>query len=88
MTEEEAKTKWCPQCATLKTMGMISGIIPMMTSDKGAISEAVEVIGKALEDAKVSNCIASDCMMWVTETAENSTGISHVCGGHCGLAKQ
>jgi hypothetical protein len=48
MTEDEAKTKWCPHVRVL--------------SDEGSMVIATVNRGGGLQaDA---NCIASDCMMW------------------------
>ena len=65
MTEDEAKTKWCPMFRV--------GFHPEYQHNR-------------IHDGKCGNCIASDCMMWRTETSTNcSTGKTSVCGGYCGL---
>ncbi len=48
MTEQEAKTKWCPQAAIVTTMAAVSDRLIVTASD--------------LE--KGTHCLASDCMMW------------------------
>jgi len=76
MTEEEARTKWCPMARVTAGNGHVS-----FNRDDASMPGY-------LKQAKSANCIASDCMMWVEDTSTNiSTGASRICGGHCGLAK-
>jgi len=43
---------------------------------------------RTVDGIPATNCIASDCMMWIEETSTNcSTGVNSACGGHCGLTK-
>ena len=56
MTEEEAKTKWCPQVR--------------MSNDSSCDANHANnrfYLGGFDKDA---NCIASDCMMWVRDSGE------------------
>ena len=68
MTEDEARTKWCP----MARVGQLA-------------STGINIVAR--EDAdyyKHNLCMASDCMMWVEDTAPPITNSNH---GHCGLAK-
>jgi hypothetical protein len=66
MTEEEAKTKWCPHARVL--------------SDEGSMVIATVNRGNGLQ-AK-TNCIASDCMMWkVITKAGGGLKYDHGCCG-------
>ena len=73
MTEEEAKTKWCP----------------MVRWTKGGWSDDVyaahnRYVDEKQEDQNAYNrCIASGCMMWRT-TLHGTEG--KVYEGYCGLA--
>ena len=55
MTEEEAKTKWCPEAR-------------VFDSDGGSAAGANRKLG--YDWASRTNCIASDCMMWRWEFDE------------------
>jgi hypothetical protein len=70
MTEEEAKTKWCPH---LRANG----------------SNVLGVKEGEIERGTDTNCIASDCMMWVSDgTASKEDDPKHYNKlGHCGLVK-
>lgn len=76
MTEEEAKTKWCPHIRTV-----MAGIT------KGASVEAL-VVGNTYDEERQhpkTCCIASACMMWrwwQPPYANNPMGGD----GYCGLA--
>lgn len=51
MTEEEAKTKWCPMIRTGMVAGMaVNHHVDMQPGGQGVYDE--------------TRCIASDCMMW------------------------
>jgi len=77
MTEELARTKWCP----------------MVRSLAGAVHvQAIGTANTFNEAFESPNCIASDCMMWreVKDYVRNSPNDSvpgyEVIGGYCGLA--
>lgn len=78
LTEEEAKTKWCPHVRVLaSTDGAKAGVNMILTGDD------------LLPDRSKSNCIASACMAWrwrrrYADDAKEAK-ISHVTG-YCGLA--
>jgi len=77
MTEEEAKTKWCPSVQ----------IVSYVEDGKNyAISNRKD------KDSRNTNCIASDCMMWIVSEKPSSWVDDYEpspseLGGHCGLAK-
>lgn len=85
MTEEEAKTKWCPMVRFLSAPATDSP--NMLRSNRGA----------GHMDAQIANysCVGSACMMWrehwaqVTmedEDAPGDFGHRYETHGHCGLA--
>lgn len=77
MKEEKAKTKWCPM---------------VRVADCGA-ENASAVNRLHQQEAPTTQCLASDCMMWVATDNEcepvNSTSASTVSkpAGYCGLAR-
>jgi len=93
MTEDEAKTKWCPfaRCGS-------------STSGLGSMNRVVEIDG--LEQVRINNeCIASTCMAWREQKVDrwvDSVGVmiedgqrgsyqgaalkTIIVGGYCGLA--
>jgi len=77
MTEDEAKTKWCPQVR--------------FTSDSHKNTVSInKYIDGGIPPA--SNCIASDCMMWketheIRQDPETKEMGAYPNGGHCGLIK-
>lgn len=72
-TEEDAKTKWCPQVRYLAIFRDAMGA----RECSGAYNRAAEdIIG-------TSKCIASDCMMW---RFENGSPAYPATKGFCGLA--
>jgi hypothetical protein len=72
MTEDEARTKWCPFVR--------AAIISVTAND---IPPHNRASSSSNPDINGINCIASDCMMWRLDdewiASENE--------GHCGLAK-
>lgn len=86
MTEDEAKTKWCPQAANTKALISLSATVPAMASNQATVAAVLEKVASEIGDAE--KCIASGCMMWVEDTSVNSSsGARRICGGHCGLVK-
>ena len=71
MTEDEAKTKWCPHVRVMSD----EGSMVIATVNRGSVLQAQ------------TNCIASDCMMWVWDEEQKRTGNSSDISGHCGLVK-
>jgi hypothetical protein len=74
VTEEEAKTKWCPMIRSGHVAGMaINSYVEMQ---KGAIDSWYEQ----------TRCIASGCMMWRSrlEIVANTRDLYKE--GYCGLA--
>lgn len=74
MTEQEAKTKWCPFARLGST-----------TTGLGGFNRFIEPVGAGSED-KVC-CIGSACMAWRKFSMDDQTrGDSSKRGGWCGLA--
>ena len=76
MTEEEAKTKWCPM---VRLEGQYEGETACNRSYSGDIADAAK-------------CIASNCMMWIGGPyerllAQDCDGFTIKKTGHCSLAK-
>jgi hypothetical protein len=72
MTEDEAKTKWCP----------FYRLIPETEFDEGLDNR---LIGLKEENLLSSRCLASECMAWRWDTliADQGSTLTH---GGCGLA--
>ena len=75
MTEEEAKTKWCP-------MVRLS-----VGHDDYKESHVAVNRWNGYASALYSKCIASDCMMWVTDAQSIKDLERWGRQGRCGLAK-
>ena len=73
MSEDEAKKKWCPYCADSRAIGVISGMMAMLSESLANRTAAIVAIADKVEGAQ--KCCASTCMMWQPET------------GTCGLTK-
>ena len=76
MTEEEAKTKWCPHArVVLPAGGYASG---NRFDDSQPNPDYME-----------SRCIASDCMMWkwLRSSGKDGYGRPEEKTGYCGLIK-
>lgn len=54
LTEQEAKTKWCPMARVLVTSDDVNG-----TGNRTA-----DMDGLDCDNPKQARCIGSDCMMW------------------------
>jgi hypothetical protein len=78
MTEDEARTKWCPFVR--------AAIISVTAND---IPPHNRASSSSNPDINGINCIASDCMMWrwFYADAHGDPLVEHVHSGHCGLAK-
>jgi len=84
MTEEEAKTKWCPFVRRVVydkyAHEFQAGVTVGMTAANRNTDQAVAPLGGV-------NCIASACMAWRTLTKPVGTGmVRERIGGYCGLA--
>jgi hypothetical protein len=82
MTEEQAKTKECPQHLIMMTM------IQIAAGENGASEKSIT------DAAEFGYCTASDCMMWKWNTSPeqaarlNALGNKEAeCDGYCGLVK-
>ena len=75
MTEDEAKTKWCPKAITADVETSTQGNRHIIAKDPFVDNNPF-----------YSRCIASECMMWRWVTpAPNLTDLpTH---GYCGLAR-
>ena len=71
MTEEEAKTKWCPM---------------VRFGDTGSVSNR-RMNGGSGGAGEYSRCMASSCMMWVPERRNIDGTMTIVNGGYCGFSK-
>lgn len=75
MTEDEAKTKWCPHARV--------GVV-----DSGM---AINLMLMDDNSRRYEQCIASACMMWVwnvPKTVGAGQDIDRSKYGHCGLCKR
>jgi len=75
MTEEQAKTRWCPHSRVRTGLGEVS--CNRHGKEQGDTGSSLAIN---------SNCIASDCMMWVPEIRRQHGSMTEVSGGYCGLA--
>lgn len=80
MTEQEAKTKWCPHVrdTLIQERGVVAELRPGINSNNG--------------NREKYNCIASDCMMWATTMLQRfdeelQSNVIDIKDGRCGLAK-
>lgn len=72
LTEEEAKTKWCPMAR-----------VPAFTVDGsivGSFNDPQE------QQSGAARCLGSGCMMWRPALAWTPPGARESGGGYCGLA--
>ncbi len=81
MTEEEAKTKWCPKAANTKAITTIAAMLPVVSGNTATKEAVLDVVTTAIKDSEL--CIASGCMLW-TESDEEGAVIDD---GYCGLAR-
>lgn len=75
MTEDEAKTKWCPMVRYVSTRG--EGINRWISEDD------------AQPSPDMAKCLGSGCMMWREDRLRGGAMLgvgAEVIGGHCGLA--
>lgn len=90
MSEDEAKTKWCPFA---RTISAVEGSRGLDVPTGQAAFNRVDILGKQGAHMQASTaCVASACMAWRAERgtptyAEDFTTIEGpVIGGFCGLA--
>ena len=79
MTQEEAKTKWCPMVRT----GLVAGMA--VNHHAGSRLDAPPQGGVHDE----TRCVASACMMWRWDSLPASGSVVHAAyepKGYCGLA--
>ncbi len=77
MTEDEAKTKWCP-VARVVMDGSDNKVVGPFNRDHWITDETLE------DTINRSCCIASACMAW--RTFRGSSINPDATGGYCGLA--
>ena len=77
MTEDEAKTKWCP----------FVRIVNFVSEDNNAWATNQGKQSRTPEEPLATHCIASACMAW-REIKKQTTPSTpdEVLGGYCGLA--
>lgn len=87
MTEEEAKTKWCPM---KKFVPLSPGQETYTTSSPNWKEESEKYFNTLYESrASGANCIGSACMMWRISPQEFTEKIADakiLADGYCGLA--
>jgi len=83
MTEEDAKTKWCPHIR-----------YPNLMDADNNYSDGCNVNAEGNRSPSAFCCVASDCMMWVWDEAFTVNAANQKIGetnydteGHCGLIK-
>jgi hypothetical protein len=78
MTEDEAKTKWCPFVRT----GLVAGM-----AVNRHVADAPGAIDGVHDETR---CIGSGCMMWRVKVRESypmdASTNDLIVGGYCGLA--
>lgn len=74
MTEEEAKTKWCPFTH--------SAYLIKLDAEETLVSSS----DRSLPSASATRCIASACMAWRWHYSSRGEKPDRPPGGHCGLA--
>ena len=91
MTEDEAKTRWCPFARTVEVTD--GNVVPGTSHNREHFENGV------VDTTHPNSCIASDCMAWQWDNPEvsgnkmdnhgneavYSTGSAH---GYCGLARR
>ncbi len=74
MTEQEAKTKWCP----------FVRYVVIHQETNAAVNRWMSTSDKQL-NPEPAHCIGSDCMAW-RQTSEYQHPNEHIKTGYCGLA--
>jgi hypothetical protein len=74
MTENEAKTKWCPYSRVLITLDIGNGL-------SSAIGNA-----NRQQDKPLGMCLGSECMAWRWNRDVSALGALNTRPGFCGLA--
>ena len=79
MTEEEAKTKWCPHSRAVLYGGKISKVLS--SGHNRATFSKTEGKDEDYLNPEFCRCIGSECMSWRWVYGQDT-----VPGGYCGLA--
>jgi len=90
VTEDQAKTKWCPKSMmVLVTNDENRHVISATSFNRMAKEGGIESYYP-----KGTNCITSDCMWWLWDTAPSNAAtenayadVGAVASGHCGAIK-
>ena len=91
MTEEEAKTKWCP--FTRMVFGYDKGTTQPFNRFMTEPGDEMKKMQAAMNGTNGTKCIGSDCMMWVAGASDDviaqakSIGAGVPSGSRCGLVK-
>ena len=86
LTEEEAKTKWCPMARYGELHGPEQGAAAAFNYNRTDVPNAPPI-------PNTCRCIASECMAWKWETAGEDMGRQHnnpgaERHGYCGLTSK
>lgn len=81
MTEDEAKTKWCPFARTVTVTD--GEVVPGTSGNRHHYESDI------VSYDHPNNCIASECMAWRWDAGENVSNPNpkNTDQGYCGLAK-
>ncbi len=82
MTEDEAKTKWCPMVRQMSTTVVSYAPAGPMSQQYAVVPAGVGINRESnttAPAAEYAKCIASECMMWRTFGSLTPSG-------YCGLA--
>lgn len=82
MTEDEAKTKWCPFARTLTVLDSGDTLPP---ANRLSVAETILVTGDPLSP-EACRCIGSACMAWREKTSFRGDTCTETVSGFCGLA--
>jgi len=89
MTEEEAKTKWCPMSANSKSYASLAAFTGLLACNKSYPEKIIAEVSDAIPD-NAEKCIGSECMMWKEDRSfgkDLGGGKYKYDEGYCGLTK-
>lgn len=82
MTEDEAKTKWCPMVRNV-IAGVTEGPKPLIEFLTNRDSDNLQLSQRDGLATSLSKCIGSACMAWRGQPIDGTSPEQH---GYCGLA--